>query len=251
MKIQFKAIIIGFVFAFSLIPVYAQKSGSEHFVKGLYLKGGINTYKKAMILNWDDRELVFDQNGIMKAFAFGYSVIGKEKFFAGWGTSVNFATTGLNDFQAQKFDDLGSPSSVAPMLAYDGVKSSFLMFDFNGYMVPIKRIPFALNLGFTMGSSFQKYGVTGDSGEVLNANGDQSKSMFRYGYIVGFQIIPFRYISLDFEWRPMAAYSSSTHYTKLKYLYSKGGYNYYEVLASETEEGPSETFLSFGLSVHF
>jgi hypothetical protein len=135
---------------------------------------------------------------------------------------------------------------------YNDVSYALLMFDFDFHVFPFEKIPIALTAGFMLGSSFQSYSVKGDNEPyVQNANGPRSPNMFRYGYILGCKIIPYRIVSFDIEYRPMAAYTSTTSYTD--YLYSKTidgvKWNYYG--SRSTSEGPSERMFLLGISVHF
>jgi hypothetical protein len=224
----------------------AQIATKEYYLKGFYVQGSYFSFNKAMLMNWNDREVMLGQSKNMIAYGGGYAVLPKN-LWAGFSIGANFSATNLDPFKISKITDPNMPSGSSPILDYKDISYSMLLFDFDGLIVPVKKLPFAFTLGFIMGGSFQGYTISGDDEIVLNANGTKSKSMFRYGFILGCKIIPVKFLSLDLEYRPMSAYSETTSYHD--FLYSDGTWDYFG--SSSTSSGPSERFFSVGISFHF
>jgi hypothetical protein len=224
----------------------AQSPGSDFRLRGFYLRGGYTTFNQASIVNWDDRELIVDQGKGMPAFGGGYARLRRESR-VGFNVGAQFARTTLDPLRIDKFDQSGAPGSPGTTLSYSAIKYSMLLFDFDLYLVPQTQVPFTFTLGFVLGTGFQSYSVSGDDAEFQNANGSRSTTMFRYGYKLGAKYMPMRRLSIDLEFRPMGAYTSTTTYSD--YLYSADGWDYYG--SSSTKGGPSERFFSAGLSFHF
>jgi hypothetical protein len=224
----------------------AQEVETEYFLKGFFLRGAHTSFNQAMLLNWDEQEVMLNQSKSMIAYGFGYALMPKD-FWAGLSSSVNYSTTKLNPFKARKILDSNMPSDFSDLLSYKDIGYSMLMFDFNVHILPFNNFPLALTLGFIMGASFQSYTISGDSSPFNSANGSNSVNMFRYGFILGCKIIPFKFLSVDFEFRPMSAYTQTTHY--YDYLYSDDTYDYFGSTSSSS--GPSERFILIGASIHF
>ncbi|HOI29195.1 MAG TPA: hypothetical protein PLZ15_05475 [Melioribacteraceae bacterium] len=224
----------------------AQEKESEYFLKGFFVRGAYTSFNQAMILNWDEREMMLNQSKNMIAYGFGYALLPKD-FWAGLSASANYSTTKLNPFKARKILDSNMPVDFSDLLSYNDIGYSMLMFDFNVHILPFNNFPLALTLGFVLGASFQSYTISGDSSPFNNANGSNSVNMFRYGFILGCKFVPFKFLSVDFEFRPMSAYTETIHY--YDYLYSDDTYDYFG--SSSTSSGPSERFILIGASIHF
>jgi hypothetical protein len=205
-----------------------------------------------MILTWNEQdEFILNQGKKMISFGAGYAYV-PEGFWAGFSASANFATTTLEPFALSKYFDSYGTMGTEDILMYDDISYSLLLFDFDAHLFPFEQIPVALTVGFVLGGSFQSYSITGDTERYMsNANGPKSLNMFRYGYILGLKVIPFRFLSFDIEYRPMAGYTQTTHYTDYLYSETINGvkWNYYG--SASTSEGPSESMFLLGISVHF
>ena len=228
----------------------AQEKEEPDLLNGFFLRGAYTSFNEAMLLSWNERdEVMINQSKSMTAFGGGYAYKPND-FWAGCSASVNFASTKLDPFALSKyFDSPGMTNS--PTLQYADISYSMLLFDFDAHIFPFEKIPFAFTAGFTLGGSFQSYTVAGDTEPVQVANGSKSLNMFRYGYILGVKVVPFHFVSLDVEYRPMAAYTETTHYTD--YLYSKtiNGQKWDYFGSTSTSGGPSEAMWLLGVSVHF
>jgi hypothetical protein len=234
------------------VSAYGQENKDNDLLNGFFVRGAYTSFSQAMIMTWNERdEFMLNQGKKMVAFGAGYAYKPNE-FWAGFSASANFATTKLEPFVLNKyFDGVGSIGPLY-MLRYNDISYSMLLFDCDALIFPLTKLPVALTVGFMLGSSFQSYSVSGDTEPyMMNANGSRSVNMFRYGYILGCKIVPFRFVSLDIEYRPMAAYTSTTHYSD--YLYSKviDGVKWDYFGSSSTSEGPSESMFLMGISVHF
>jgi hypothetical protein len=247
--------VLSFLIALTLCaagPVSAQEENDTNLLNGVFLRGAYTSFSQAMLLSWDEHdEIMLNQSKKVLTFGAGYAYVPEDSWIGG-SASVNFATTSLEPFAINK--NFGGIDGISPqtILQYSDISYSLLLFDFDAHILPIGKLPVALTLGFVLGGSFQSYEVKGDTEPILmNANGSKSLNMFRYGYILGCKIVPFRFVSLDFEYRPMAGYTSTTHYTD--YLYSKviDGVKWNYFGSSSTTEGPSENMFLMGLSVHF
>ena len=224
----------------------AQDADSKFRLRGFYLRGGYTSFSRALILNWNERELMLNQGKGMPSFGVGYALFPRN-FWAGVNVSAQYARTTLDPFRMKKINDPNMPDFPTSTLQYSGINYSLLLFDFDTYLVPSKQVPFAFTLGFVLGGSFQGYSVSGDTEEMLNANGSKSMSMFRYGYKLGCKIMPFRRLSIDLEYRPMSAYTATTTYSD--FLYTDGTWDYFG--SASTKSGPSERMFSAALSFHF
>lgn len=232
--------------SFAASPVRAQEAATKYRLHGFYVRGGFTSFDKALILNWDERELMLSQSKKMTSFGAGYALLPSNSW-AGLNVGAQYARTALDPFSMKKITDPNMSGFPTSTLVYKDFNYSLLMFDLDAYLVPSKHVPFAFTLGVMLGGSFQSYAVSGDNETVQNANGSKSMNMFRYGYKLGCKIMPFRFLSVDLEYRPMSAYSSTTELTE--FLYTKDGWNYYG--KSKSTEGPSEKLVSAGLSIHF
>ncbi len=229
----------------SSCTMYAQEIPSEYLLNGIFLRGGQISFSKALILDSDEStELWLDQKKSMISYGIGYDYLPKDSW-VGVGGSIDYSTTNLNQFSIEKF-------ASSDILLYSNISYSFLFFDANIYLVPIENIPFAFSIGFTLDGSFHSYKISGDKSQALNVNGNQSMNIFRYGYILGCKIIPLKFISVEFEFRPMAGYSVTHSYTLGDYAYSSGGLDYYYIKDDlGSKEGESENMYFIGISIHF
>lgn len=231
---------------------YAQENEDTDLLNGVFVRGAYTSFNQAMLLTWNERdEVMLNQGRKMITVGAGYAYK-PDGFWCGASASVNFATTTLESFALNKYFDGVGTMGAGTILVYNDITYSLLLFDFDAHIFPFEKIPAALTAGFVLGGSFQSYSVRGDNEPYMpTANGSKSVNMFRYGYILGCKIVPFRFVSLDFEYRPMAGYTQTTHYTD--YLYSKTidgvKWNYYG--SRSTSEGPSESMFLMGISVHF
>ena len=224
--------------------LYSQDTSSEYLLNGFFIRGGQTSFTKALIMHSDESsEIWINQNKSAITYGVGYDYIEKDSWF-GLGGSVSFCNTKLNSFSYENF---GSTD----ILMYKNINYSFLFFDCNFYLLPIENIPVAFTLGFTLDGSFQSYTVSGDNSFVLNVNGNKSMNIFRYGYILGCKIIPFKFLSVEFEFRPMAAYSVTRSYTLGDYAYTSEGVDWYYIKDLDEKEGNSESMFFVGISVHF
>lgn len=232
-----------------LLPLLsrAQNKMSEDLLNGFFVRAGYITFDQVMLLNWDEKEFLMDKGKSLIAIGAGYSYI-PAGFWAGFTISANYTSTSLDDFKMGKYLDRDILSgTVTNPLLFKNISYSLLMFDIDLHLIPIEDFPAVLTAGIMLGGSYQKYTVSGDEEIILNANGEKSMSMFRYGYIVGVKVVPFKFLSFDLQYRPMSAYSEKTHYSD--FLYSRDGWNYYG--SASTSQGPSESMLFFGISYHF
>jgi hypothetical protein len=218
-----------------------KKDAAEDLLNGFYIKGGRISFTKALVMNYNGNEEIWlDQSKSMWSFGLGYDYLEGDSW-GGFGASVHYSSTTLNSFSYQVLS--------AYSLSCKDVSYSLLLFDGELYLVPSTKFPFAFTLGFTLGSSIHGYDVTGNT--AIPVHGRQSFSIFRAGYILGCKIMPLRILSLELEYRPMAAYSYSTSYEIGDFAYSKDGVNYYWATPIDTSEGMSETMFLMGLSIHF
>ena len=231
---------------------YSQENTNTDLLNGVFLRVAYTSFNQAMMMTWNERdEFLLNQSKKMIAVGAGYAYK-PDEFWAGFSASANFATTKLEPFALDKYFSTSGMMPPSYLLLYDEIRYTLLLFDFDAHIFPFEKIPVAFTAGFTLGGSFQSYSITGDNELYMpNANGSKSLNMFRYGYILGCKIVPFRFVSLDIEYRPMAGYTQTTHYTD--YLYSKTidgvKWNYYG--SSSTSEGPSESMFLMGISLHF
>ena len=223
----------------------AQDAESRYRLRGFYLRAGYATFSRALVLNWNEREMMLNQSRGMPTFGVGYALLPRN-FWGGVSANVQFGRAKLDPFRMNKVTDPNMPPSGST-LQYTGMDYSLLLFDFDTYLVPSKALPIAFTLGAVMAGSFQGYSISGDAETMLNANGSKSMTMFRYGYKLGLKLMPLRHVSIDVEYRPMSAYSSTTTYSD--FLYSDGIWNYYG--AASTKSGPSERMFAAALSYHF
>jgi hypothetical protein len=236
---------------FSCATTRAQEKTDTYLLNGFFLRGAYTSFNKAMLLNWDEREVMIDQGKKMISFGAGYAYK-PDDWWGGLSVSTNFAATKLDHFRLNKNVSYGESITSDVYLKYNDLNYSLLMFDFDGYIFPFDRIPAALTVGFMLGGSFQSYTITGDTDPfVPNANGPKSLNMFRYGFVLGCKIIPFKFISLDFEYRPMEAYSETISFSGFLYTKEIDGvlWDYYSTRT--VTEGPSESMFLMGMSVHF
>lgn len=238
--------LVAFIILFPAVIV-AQGSGGDNLLNGFFIRAGYTTFDQVMLLSWDEKEFLMDKGKSLVSIGAGYSYIPSD-FWAGVSISANYTTTSLEDFKMGKYldRDILSGGLTNPIL-YSGISYSLLMFDIDIHLIPIEKFPAVLTIGVMLGGSFQKYSVIGDFESVMNANGDKSLSMFRYGYIVGAKVVPFKFLSIDLQYRPMGAYSEKMHYSD--FLYSRDGWNYYG--SATTSQSPSESMFFFGISFHF
>ncbi|NJD22343.1 MAG: hypothetical protein FIA82_06685 [Melioribacter sp.] len=216
-----------------------QEEETEYLLHGFYARGSYTGFNKALLMQYNEHEeILIDQSRKMASYGVGYALLPKD-FWGGFNVGVSYCSTKLNNLRL--------PKDPTVNLTYKDISYSMLFCDFDLYIVPTESLPVALTLGFMLGGSFQSYTVTGDNSLVLNANGSKSLNLFRYGYILGVKIMPFKFVSFDFEYRPMAAYTQITEYRD--YLYSDDKYDYFG--SAKTHEGPSEDFFSLGVSIHF
>lgn len=250
-SIRVASVLIAIVLC-SHASTYAQENQDSDLLNGIFVRGAYTSFNQAMLLTWNERdEVMLDQGRKMITFGAGYAYK-PDDFWCGASASVNFATTTLDPFALNKYVDRVGTIGTPYILVYNDISYSLLLFDFDAHIFPFEKIPVALTAGFVLGGSFQSYSIRGDNEPYMpSANGSKSLNMFRYGYILGCKIVPFGFVSFDFEYRPMAAYTSTTHYTD--YLYSKVidgvKWNYYG--SSSKSEGPSESMFLMGISVHF
>jgi len=222
-------------------PMDAEKDAGEYLLNGIYIKAGRISFNKALVMNYNGNEEIWlDQPKSVWSFGLGYDYL-ERGAWGGFGASVHFSTTTLNSFSYQVI-------SAYPISCKD-VSYSLLLFDGELYLVPASKFPFAFTLGFTLGSSFHGYNVTGNT--AVPVYGRQNFSIFRAGYIFGCKIVPLKILSLEFEYRPMAAYSYTTSYQLGDFAYSSGGVNYYWAKAIDSSEGMSERMFLMSLSIHF
>jgi hypothetical protein len=234
-------IISGILFSDSL---FAQADKSDLFVGGVYIRVASVQFDKALLLDqWGRDEITLLQRKKTISFGAGVAVIPKDRGF-GLNLGANFWTITLENFRMTD-SPYGTESPYDPI--YKDIRYSMLLFDTDLYLTPISKIPIALTLGFALGCSFQSYTFTSDVPEHLwGGAGDRSHIMFRYGTIVGCKLTPWKYFSLDFEYRPMSAYSTTQ---SLEFVRSDEKYNYYK-FTEEKKEGVSEKILVFGLSIY-
>lgn len=225
----------------------AQESRTGLQLGGWYVRAGYLSFDQALILGWNERDaLMVDQSKGMPALGVGYAVR-PPSLRVGLNVGAQLARTSLESFGATKYSDPGMQGPNAPALRYGDVTYSMLLFDVDAYVLPSPTAPVALSLGIVLGSSFQGYTVSGDNDTMQNANGDKAMAIFRYGYKIGVKFMPTRRFSLDLEFRPMGAYTSTTHYSD--YLYTKDGWDYFG--SANRTEGPSERFTAVAMSFHF
>lgn len=233
--------------ALSPAAIRAQESPGGLQLGGWYVRAGYLSFNQALILGWDERNaLMVDQSKGMPSLGLGYAVRPKH-MKVGLNVGAQLARATLEPFATTKYSDAGMQGATAPTLRYGDVSYSMLLFDVDAYVLPTPTAPIALSLGVVLGGAFHGYTVSGDNETMQNANGDKSMNIFRYGYKVGVKFMPTRRLSLDVEYRPMAAYTSTTHYTD--YLYTKDGWDYFG--SSHTTQGPSERITAVALSFHF
>ena len=237
-------VLVMFLYISGAGPLGAQGSESDYRLRGMYVRAGYLSFNVALILNWDERELMLHQDGRMPSIGVGYAWLPR-----GGGLSVNaqYAHTTLEPFRTSKGAGSGGQGPTGPTLSYSEMGYSMLLFDFDVYVVPARQLPVAIALGGVMGGSFQSYSIVGDNEVVQNANGSKSTHMFRYGYKLGVKVMPIKLLSIDLEYRPMSAYTTTISYHD--YLYTKDGWDYYGYTTSKS--GPSERLLAAALSVHF
>ena len=222
-------------------PIDASKVAGEDLLNGFYMMGGRISFNKAMIMNYDgSSEIWLDQPKSMWSFGLGYDYLEPDAW-GGFGVSVHYSTTTLNSFSYQVLSSYS--------VSYKDVGYSLLLFDGKLYLVPATRIPLAFTLGFTLGSSFHGYDVTGNA--LVPVYGKQNFTIFRYGYILGCKLVPLRILSLELEYRPMAAYSTTTSYELENFAYSKDGLDYYWARKIGSSEGMSERMFLLSASIHF
>ena len=222
-------------------PIETQKDAEEYLLNGIYIRAGKISFNKALVMNYDGHsEIWLDQARSVWAFGLGYDYL-ERGAWGGFGASIHYSTTTLNAFSYQVLS--------AYSISCKDVGYSLLFFDAELYLVPVAKFPFAFTLGFTLGSSFHGYNVTGNS--AIPVYGKQNFSIFRYGYILGCKIVPLRILSLELEYRPMAAYSTTTSYELGDFAYSKDGTNYYWAKKIGSSEGMSERMFLMSLSIHF
>ncbi len=236
--------IMAMLLIISSYTAYSQEIPSEYLLNGIFLRGGQISFNKALIMHSDESsEIWTNQSKSAITFGVGYDYIEKDSWF-GFGSSVSFCNTKLNSFS---YNDM----VTTDILAYKDLNYSFLFFDCNFYFLPIENIPVALTLGFTLDGSFQSYTVSGDKSLALNVNGSKKMNIFRYGYILGCKIIPFKFLSIELEYRPMAAYSVTQSYTLGDYAYTRDGVDWYYIKDLDEKEGNSESMFYMGISIHF
>jgi opacity protein-like surface antigen len=227
--------------------ISAQEPKTGMALGGWYVRAGYLSFNEALILNWNERDdLMVNQAKGMPALGVGFAVLPRD-LRVGLNVGAQYGRTTLDPFGMTKYTDPGMQGANSPTLLYSSASYSMLLFDLDAYLVPSRNVPVALSLGIVLGGSFQTYTVSGDNEQVQNANGNKSMNMFRYGYKIGVKVMPTKHLSLDLEYRPMAAYTSTTHYTN--FLYSKGGWDYFG--SAHTTEGPSERMTALALSFHF
>lgn len=225
----------------------AQEAKTGIQLGGWYARAGYLSFNQALILGWNERDdLMVDQSKGMPSLGIGYAVR-PPSMRAGLNVGAQLARTSLEPFATTKYSDPGMQGASAPTLRYGDISYSMLLFDFDAYVLPSPTAPVALSIGVVLGGAFHSYTVSGDNDPVQNANGDKSMNIFRYGYKVGVKFMPTRRLSLDVEYRPMAAYTSTTRYTD--YLYTKDGWDYFG--SAHTTQGPSERLTAVALSFHF
>lgn len=229
---------------FNSSQIYSQATLSEDLLDGFFVRGGQISLTKELIIHTDEStEIWINQKNSPISFGIGYDYIPADAWY-GFGGSVSFCNAKLNSFSY-------TDAVTTDVLAYKDINYSFLFFDFDFYLLPIEEIPFAFTLGFTLDGSFQTYNVFGDNGPLLNANGKQSFNIFRYGYILGCKVIPFKFLSIELEYRPMASYSVTQSYTLGDYAYTSDGVDWYYIKDLSEKEGDSESMFYFGISIHF
>ncbi len=232
-----------------LVPhlLSAQNKSGGDLLNGFFVRAGYTTFDQVLLLNWDEKEFLMDKGKSLITIGAGYSYV-PSGFWAGITVSANYTSTTLDDFKMGKYIDRDIfGGTVTNPLLFKNISYSLLMFDIDIHLIPIEDFPAVLTAGIMLGGSFQKFTVSGDEESIMNANGEKSMSMFRYGYIVGVKVVPFKFLSIDLQYRPMSAYSEKTHYSD--FLYSRDGWNYYGT--ATTSQGPSESMLFFGISYHF
>lgn len=225
----------------------AQESKTGLQLGGWYVRAGYLAFNQALILGWNERDaLLVDQSKGMPSLGVGYAVR-PSNMRVGLNVGAQLATASLDPFATYKYENPGMQGANAPTLRYGDVRYSMLLFDCDAYVLPSPTAPVALSLGVVLGSAFQRYTVSGDNETMQNANGDKAMNIFRYGYKIGLKLMPTRHLSIDLEYRPMAAYTSTTHYSD--YLYTKDGWDYFG--SANRTEGPSERITAVAMSLHF
>ncbi|MCX6175480.1 MAG: hypothetical protein NTZ27_12075 [Ignavibacteriales bacterium] len=225
-------------------PIYSQNTINEDLLDGFFIRGGQILLNKELLMHSDEStEIWINQKNSPITFGVGYDYIPHNEWY-GFGGSVSFCNTKLNSFSY-------TDAITTDVLAYKDISYSFLFFDCNFYLLPIENIPFAFTLGFTLDGSFHSYNVSGDKSTFSNVNGKQSFNIFRYGYILGCKVIPFKFLSIELEYRPMASYSVTQSYTLGDYAYTEDGVDWYYIKDKSEKEGDSESMFYFGISIHF
>lgn len=218
----------------------AQNESDKYLLHGIYLRGGRVSFNKALVMFDERTEIWVDQAKTTFSYGLGYDYLERD-FWAGFGVGAHYCTTSLNSFSYQQ----GSYS-----YNFKDVDYSLLLFDGDIYLVPFTKFPLAFTFGFTLDGSFHGYTLSAND-PAPGTNGKKGFSIFRYGYIMGCKLVPFDFLSLELEYRPMGAYSSTTSYELGSFAYNKDGTNYYWATKTGSSEGNSETMFLMSLSVHF
>ncbi len=219
------------------VSLSAQDSKDDLFTGGVYVRVGYTKFDMALLLDeFGNNEIPISQAKKMVSFGIGVAAVPLVQGI-GLNLGANFWTTSLENFR------IGT-SLYDPI--YKDISYSMLLFDLDLYLTPISGIPVAFTFGLGLGCSFQGYTFTSDIPNTLLNAGDKSHTMFRYGTTLGCKITPWKYFSIDFEYRPMSSYSTTQG---LEFLYSDGTYNYYK-RTGEKKEGPSEKVFSLALSLY-
>ncbi|MDP2886046.1 MAG: hypothetical protein Q8P51_13610 [Ignavibacteria bacterium] len=222
------------------LSMEAQSNEEEFLLNGFYLRGGKLSFNKALVMYDETTEIWLGQAKGMLFFGLGYDYLEKGSWI-GCGVGAHYSTTTLNPFAYEQ-----TPYRYA---ATD-VGYSWLLFDGDVYLVPFERLPFAFTVGFTLASSIHGYTLSG-SDPTPGTNGKKSFNIFRYGYILGCKIVPLKLLTLEFEYRPMSAYSVTQTYELGDFAFNRDGADWYHIKSTTETEGMSENMFLVSLSIHF
>ena len=181
-----------------------------------------------------DEEMVVPQSASLPGFMVGYQY---DLRTFGFGGRILYWHTSLNNFGSPEMT--GSPTYVN----YADPAFTHITFDLIIEWICVQKLRVGIYGFLGMGWSTESYTI---SGSVFPEwNGQKSLTEFDYTYGLGVKFSPLKLISLVAEYRWMPGDLS----LDMKFLYSKGGYNYYEPQGSHTAN--FTTIASAGLSFHF
>lgn len=230
-------------FKFCLLLVFAagntslaQNNNDKSNIQGSFSVGALYSSFNNPTFRYPSggEELYLPQSSFSPGFFAGYQYNISQ---LGFGARVIYWHTSFKDFFSEEMP--GSQTFVN----YIDPAFTHISFDLYIEWILTKKFHFGIYGLLGMASSTEKYDISGSS--FPEWNGQKSLTEFDYSYGFGIKISPVKWVSViaEIRWIP----GDATH--PLKFLYSQGIWNYYQVLPGYSTN--KTAIISTGLSFNF